>query len=85
VQLVRDTPTRAPRAQRTTSGFCPFNNVAVAARHALDALGARRVFIFDWDVHHGDGTNNIFRTSDAVSSPASISPASIPARGRCTT
>jgi acetoin utilization deacetylase AcuC-like enzyme len=49
-----------------TSGFCLFNNVAVAARHALDALGARRVFIFDWDVHHGDGTNDIFRTSDAV-------------------
>jgi acetoin utilization deacetylase AcuC-like enzyme len=50
----------------TTSGFCLFNNVAVAARHALDTLGARRVFIFDWDVHHGDGTNDIFRTSDAV-------------------
>ncbi|GAC1321966.1 MAG: histone deacetylase family protein [Thermoleophilaceae bacterium] len=50
----------------STSGFCLFNSVAVAARHALDSLGARRVFIFDWDVHHGDGTNDIFRTSDAV-------------------
>jgi acetoin utilization deacetylase AcuC-like enzyme len=50
----------------TTSGFCLFNNVAVAARHALDALGARRVFIVDWDVHHGDGTHDILRTSDAV-------------------
>jgi acetoin utilization deacetylase AcuC-like enzyme len=50
----------------TTSGFCLFNNVAVAAQHALDALGARRVFIFDWDVHHGDGTNDVFRRSDAV-------------------
>jgi acetoin utilization deacetylase AcuC-like enzyme len=50
----------------TTSGFCLFNNVAVAAQHALDALGARRVFILDWDVHHGDGTNDLFRTSDAV-------------------
>ena len=50
----------------TTSGFCVFNNVAVAAQHALDALGARRVFIFDWDVHHGDGTNDVFRTSNAV-------------------
>jgi acetoin utilization deacetylase AcuC-like enzyme len=49
-----------------TSGFCLFNNVAVAAQHALDALGARRVFIFDFDVHHGDGTNDIFRASDAV-------------------
>ena len=38
----------------------------MAAQHALDALGARRVFILDWDVHHGDGTNDIFRASDAV-------------------
>jgi acetoin utilization deacetylase AcuC-like enzyme len=50
----------------TTSGFCLVNNVAVGARHALDQLGARRVFIVDWDVHHGDGTNDIFRASDAV-------------------
>ncbi len=50
----------------TTSGFCLFNHIAVATAHALDSLGARRVFIFDWDVHHGDGTNDIFRTTDAV-------------------
>ena len=50
----------------TTSGFCLFNNVAVAARYALDALGARRVLVVDWDVHHGNGTNDIFRTTDAV-------------------
>jgi acetoin utilization deacetylase AcuC-like enzyme len=49
-----------------TSGFCLFNSVAVAAQHALDALGAHRVFILDWDVHHGDGTNDLFRSSDAV-------------------
>lgn len=49
-----------------TSGFCLFNHIAVAARHALDALGVRRVFIFDWDVHHGDGTNDIFRATDEV-------------------
>ena len=47
-------------------GFCLFNNVAVAARHALDSLGARRVFIFDWDVHHGNGTNDVFHSSDEV-------------------
>jgi len=47
-------------------GFCLFNNVAVAAQHALDALGARRVMILDWDVHHGNGTNDIFRATDAV-------------------
>jgi acetoin utilization deacetylase AcuC-like enzyme len=41
-------------------GFCLFNNVAVAAQHALDAHGAERVAIFDWDVHHGNGTNDIF-------------------------
>jgi acetoin utilization deacetylase AcuC-like enzyme len=47
-------------------GFCLFNNVAVAARHALDTLGADRVFILDWDVHHGNGTNAIFRESSEV-------------------
>jgi len=41
-------------------GFCLFDNVAVGAQHALDARGARRVMIFDWDVHHGNGTNAIF-------------------------
>jgi acetoin utilization deacetylase AcuC-like enzyme len=42
-------------------GFCLFNNVAVAAELAIRELGARRVFIFDWDVHHGNGTAEIFR------------------------
>jgi len=47
-------------------GFCLFNNVAVAAQHALDAHGAKRVAVFDWDVHHGNGTNDIFHTSPEV-------------------
>jgi acetoin utilization deacetylase AcuC-like enzyme len=47
-------------------GFCLFNNVAVAARRALDAHGLQRVLIVDWDVHHGNGTNQIFHASDAV-------------------
>jgi acetoin utilization deacetylase AcuC-like enzyme len=47
-------------------GFCLFNNVAVAARHAIDSLGAERVFVFDWDVHHGNGTNAIFHASPDV-------------------
>jgi acetoin utilization deacetylase AcuC-like enzyme len=47
-------------------GFCLFNHVAVAARHALDAHGAGRVLIVDWDVHHGNGTNDIFHATDEV-------------------
>ncbi len=47
-------------------GFCLFNNVAVAARYALDVLGVRRVLVFDWDVHHGNGTNDIFQSSPEV-------------------
>ena len=47
-------------------GFCLFNNVAVAARRALDAHGAERVMIVDWDVHHGNGTNDIFHDSSEV-------------------
>ncbi len=47
-------------------GFCLFNSVAIAARHAIDARGIERVLIFDWDVHHGNGTNDIFHSSDQV-------------------
>jgi acetoin utilization deacetylase AcuC-like enzyme len=42
-------------------GFCLFNNVAVAAAVAIAELGVRRVLILDWDVHHGNGTAEIFR------------------------
>jgi acetoin utilization deacetylase AcuC-like enzyme len=47
-------------------GFCLFANVAIAARHALDRHGAERVMVLDWDVHHGNGTNDIFHTDPAV-------------------
>jgi acetoin utilization deacetylase AcuC-like enzyme len=47
-------------------GFCLFNNVAVAARRALDRWGAERVLILDWDVHHGNGTNDIFHRDPDV-------------------
>jgi len=47
-------------------GFCLFNNVAVAAQRALDEHGAGRVFVFDWDVHHGNGTEEIFWSRDDV-------------------
>ncbi len=47
-------------------GFCLFNNVAVAARHAQAAHEAKRVFILDFDVHHGNGTQNIFYEDESV-------------------
>jgi len=47
-------------------GFCIFNNVAVAARHALQAHGLERVAIIDFDVHHGNGTEDIFEGDEQV-------------------
>ncbi len=41
-------------------GFCLFNNIAVAARLAIDSLGLERVLIVDWDIHHGNGTQAAF-------------------------
>lgn len=47
-------------------GFCIFNNVAVGAAEALDAFGCKRVAIFDFDVHHGNGTQHIFAQDPRV-------------------
>jgi len=54
-------------AERATPmGFCFFNNAAVAARHALAVHGAERVAIMDFDVHHGNGTQDIFWSDPRV-------------------
>jgi|SRR5437867_8784356 len=50
----------------TAMGFCLFNNAAIAARYAQAGYGAERVLIIDWDVHHGNGTQEIFWTDPTV-------------------
>lgn len=47
-------------------GFCFFNNVAVGIRHALDVHGLQRVALIDFDVHHGNGSEDIFHGDDRV-------------------
>ncbi len=47
-------------------GFCLFNNIAIAARYAKNTYGAERVLIADWDVHHGNGTQDIFYDDPSV-------------------
>jgi acetoin utilization deacetylase AcuC-like enzyme len=47
-------------------GFCFFNNIAIAARHLQQKWGIQRIGIIDFDVHHGNGTQNIFEEDDSV-------------------
>ena len=47
-------------------GFCFFNNVAIAAEVARKEFGLKKIAIFDWDIHHGDGTQEFFYESDEV-------------------
>ncbi|MEW4452813.1 histone deacetylase [Bremerella sp. JC817] len=50
----------------TSMGFCLFNNVAVAASYAVKRLDLSRVLVVDWDVHHGNGTQDIFWRDETV-------------------
>ena len=47
-------------------GFCIYNNVAVAARHLQAVHGLEKVLIADWDVHHGNGTQEVFWRDPSV-------------------
>ncbi len=54
-------PPRHQAERAAAKGFCFFNNVAVGIRHALDVHGLERVALIDFDVHHGNGSEDIFR------------------------
>jgi acetoin utilization deacetylase AcuC-like enzyme len=62
--------TRPPGHHATAGrsmGFCLFNNIALAAHHARKSFGLDRILIVDWDVHHGNGTQDIFWADPTVS------------------
>lgn len=51
---------------KVCTGFCFFNNVAIAARYLQKEYNTERILIFDWDIHHGDGTQHIFKEDPSV-------------------
>lgn len=61
--------TRPPGHHASTEkamGFCLFNNIAIAARYAEITYGIERICIIDWDVHHGNGTQDVFYASPSI-------------------
>ena len=52
--------------QNKAMGFCLFNNVGVIARYAQDIKNIQKIFIFDWDVHHGNGTQHSFYKDSSI-------------------
>jgi acetoin utilization deacetylase AcuC-like enzyme len=62
--LVRPPGHHAERSR--AMGFCLFNNVAIGAQYLLKHYGLRRILIVDWDIHHGNGTQNAFYSTPAV-------------------
>ena len=51
---------------RNAMGFCLFNHIAVGAKHATDGMGVDRVLVVDWDVHHGNGTQESFYEEENI-------------------
>lgn len=62
--LVRPPGHHAEASQ--AKGFCIFNNVAIAAQYLAEKWGLRRILIVDWDLHHGNGTQNAFYSRDDI-------------------
>ena len=59
-------PPGTTHANRPRWGFCILNSIAIGARHAIEAHGVKRVAIVDFDVHHGNGTEEIFEDDERV-------------------
>jgi len=62
--LVRPPGHHAEASQ--AKGFCIFNNIAIAAQYLVEKWGLRRILIVDWDLHHGNGTQNAFYSRDDI-------------------